>query len=323
MATGICKLKKSVWSVAVLIFTVYCLCHFSFSLYEKWGSVCCAFSSFACNIFPLIVVFLLMFANILLEALRWRTLHGPFARRSLFFDIETTLLAMAYGNSTPGNVGEHAARAVGYDDKAVAVSASLLASIIQTCVISFVGIVSGAIIFFTERELPVLPSVVALVACFVTVIFILLCVVRYRKSLSDSGVGGSNKVVFFVDDIIFNAGRYANRRVIFRATVINVVRFFVFSFQLFVLLFAYSPCADYNLFLCYLLVLFYYFVVTFVPRINIIDIGVKGNLAVLIFGGLLPYGNISAAVLTIWVINILIPSFCGLIILLFRRKGAL
>ncbi len=288
------KKSRVVFNIAVTIFCLVCLVLFCVRLWEERGSVADSFELFFCYKWLIFAEVALMALNIFIESMRWRVLRGIFTSGSFADDLTATLRSISLGNMTVANVGEHVGRFLCYADNKSAGVASLVASVVQTASIVILGGVallclSGA--RFVSHEVIVVAVVVLTVSLIIGAVLLFLA---FRYFSFPEGWG----------------------RGVVVALMLNILKVAVFSFQLSLLLIP----GDIPSMFVFVSVLLYYFFVTIVPRINIIDIGVKGGLATWIFSTFASGGVISSAVIFIWALNIVFPSLFGFASFVGRRR---
>lgn len=286
------KLRR-VFNIAVTIFCLICLVLFCHRIWVDRDSICASFATFFYYKWLIFVEVLLMGVNIFIESLRWSVLRKVFTSGSYADDLTATLRSISLGNMTFANIGEHVGRFLSYRDKKSAGAASLVASIIQSASIVISGGVALAFLnsydFVPQNILYI--SLIAITVAVVVGVIIILIGLRYFHFPAGWGRGVS------------------------LAFALNIVKFFVFSFQL-ALLLTPGTLPDALIFAC---VVLYYFFVTIVPRINIIDIGVKGGLATWMFCSFAQSSVISSAIIFIWDLNIVFPSLFGFFSFLHRH----
>lgn len=267
-----------------------CLAYFAASFAGRWGGVGESVWIIASRPWLIVAEAALMLVGVAVETVRWSVLRRGFMGGSIKADALATLRSIALGNSTPFNVGEHVGRGVSYPHRRVAAAVSLLASVVQTAAILALGFGGGLAVRSLGMSLPRAGGVAACAA------------------LAATGLG------------LAIAWRRRGRRLRTMAAVgwafaVSVVKVALFSFQLFLLL---AACGGAGGGL-YCAVLFYYLCVTVTPRVNIVDIGVKGMWAAGIFAPWVGEEGAVAATVALWLINIVAPTCAGYVVLLAGR----
>ncbi len=280
----------------VAVFCIVCLVVFIRNLSVSWNDVSASISSFLRRPWLVTVEVALMILNIGVESARWRCVRRAFTQGSWADDVKASLRGVSLGNVTPGNVGEHVGRASSYSEHGKAGAASVLSSVLQTAVIALMG--GAASLGLARADGGHTVAIVGLCVFIVLVFLIILC---GRSPLRKLGVR-----------VRWSGGLCA-------AAFVNVLKVCVFSFQFAILL---SGGAWPSLIL-FQSTLLYYFLITVIPRVNLIDVGVKGGVAGWVFGcGLCSAAAVNAAVIFIWVLNIVLPSIAGFATFLIRRKAS-
>lgn len=269
---------------------IACLAYFAVSFAGRWGGVGDSLWLIASRPWLIGAEAVLMLAGVAVETLRWSVLRRGFMGGSLLTDFLATLRSIALGNSTPFNLGEHVGRGISYSRRRLAAVVSVLASVVQTAAILALGFAGGLAVRSLGMSLPRAGGVAAF-AALVTAGFGLAIAWRRRgrKGRALASVGW--------------------------AFAVSAVKVSLFSFQLFLLL---AACGGASGGL-YCAVLFYYLCVTVTPRVNIVDIGVKGMWAAGIFAPWVGDEGAVAATVVLWLINIVAPTCAGFVVLLVGR----
>jgi len=103
-----------------------------------------------------------------------------------------------------------------------------------------------------------------------------------------------------------------------QVTVLSVLRYAIFATQLWFLLYFFKivPLAWEGFFLC----LLFFWSMAVVPSIALADLGIRGQIGILIFGYFSQNTiGILAATILLWMINLLFPTLIGCILILLRK----
>ncbi|MFT3740568.1 MAG: hypothetical protein QM786_17605 [Breznakibacter sp.] len=250
----------------------------------------------------------LMVANLGTEAFRWHLLItsvNPQAfKRSLF----QTLAGMAAGAFTPGRLGEPVGKLIGLPiGKTVhAVSLSLLGSILLNTIIVAAGVLAFGIAWGNG-------------------IFV------------DTGLSGSFGLAVLSSCIIFSivvwgfkpfmgwmARRFKMHRVLVGLSgykiplllLVTVARYVLFAMQMWWALVFFSQAHATGLLL--VLIPVYYVLVTLFPSFFGLDLGIRGSLALMLFGSVISSdGAVLVATFFVWLLNVALPSLVGFAATLF------
>lgn len=282
------------WCVASLC--VVCLAVFVHDAWGRWADVEAALTGALTSPGLMAAELALMVANLGVETLRWRSVRGIFTGGSAADDAAASLRAISLGNATPGNVGEHVGRCAAYADKGRAAVASVAASALQTAVIALLGMAACAFLSSGGAAVPPLAMRMGAAAFAVMCAIAIVAAAALRKRVRPMAGWGARLAA---------------------ATLLNALKVGIFSLQLLLLLRAGSNADGDALFAA---VVYYYYLVTLTPRVNIIDIGVKGNLASYVLAsGMCAEATVTSAVVVIWAVNILLPSAIGFVTMPLKR----
>lgn len=300
------KTLSVILTVVSVLLTLYCTVELIERLTTAKADVYASLAEVLSLRWLLLTEILLFVVNISLEALKWWLVNGRnYERYSWWRVYVTVLVAIAFGGVTPGRVGEHVARMQDGAGKSDALVGSLVSSIVQTMVIVVFALVGsylyigGCISDISDDR------TFFIVTIFVVLILLVVVSFLFRYALL----------------------RWRNNEYIQRFTMrrlgsifaVNALRYVVFATQL-VLILVYD---DMSLFVdVFIVATIYYLTITLLPTINIVDIGVKNEMAVIVFGSLLTEPRIFTAVFVVWLLNTCLPSLFGLMVnigLMVRR----
>lgn len=270
-----------------LFLTGYALYYFANKIINEKELILKAFYELLSDHRVIILECILLCLNITLETLRWKTIYNNKQRRFSFY-LSTTLKAIALGNSSFWGVGEHLARIKGEENKAEIALKSVAASFIQTYTIVAFGIIGIAHnLYRIDTRIIITVSVATAISA--------ILIIKSRKT---------SKLLKALSD--YN---------IAKALIINIFRYLTFSTQLLILL----SCCNADLWYIYSDITFYYLLITLIPNTSIANIGIKGSVALYVFGSYMSHDLISCGIISIWIINTLTPSACGLFILIKEK----
>lgn len=293
-------------TIVSVLLTLYCTVELIERLTTAKADVYASLAEVLSLRWLLLTEVLLFVVNISLEALKWWLVNGRnYERYSWWRVYVTVLVAIAFGGATPGRLGEHVARMQDGAGKSDALVGSLVSSIVQTMVIVIFALVCS-LLYIGGRIPNILVDMSSLMVAIVVVLFLLVAASFFFR--------------YFL--LRWRNNEYTQRFTIRRLGTIfavNALRYVVFTTQL-VLLLVYD---DMSLFVdVFIVATIYYLTITLLPTINIVDIGVKNEIAVIAFGSLLTEPRIFTAVFVVWLLNTCLPSLLGLIVnigLMVRR----
>lgn len=276
----------------------------------------------------LIAVVVLMLANWGLEALKWRELLLPLHRISMVKAFKATLAGLAFAVNTPNRIGEYGGRVLYLPEgkRLASVSLTLIGSFSQVLVTLVVGTIS-LWIWYANYQSVDLPShwnlqeiwVPALgwLLSFISGAAILLYfriswVVRAAEKIP--GAGKILPVLQVVDHLPVT--------ILLRVLGWSVLRYAVFVIQYILLLQSFNVTDAIGV--AAWLISLQFLIMAIIPTIALADIGIRGKLALELFGMISTNQlGIIAAALGIWLINLIGPAIVGsLLIIRIKLVGS-
>lgn len=262
----------------------------------------------------LLLQMVLLAINIGLESGKWHLLVNHINKQSFTQSVQQVLSGSAVAIVTPGRIGEPIGRLyrIAHGHRTQAITFSLLGSMMQTGVIAIGGFL-GLIYWLVNKHLPL--SVASLgqinrylfiIAIVATVVFVLLLrysvrikwFLRRRKSLR---IWLSVKKIDWVLPLLFTFLRYVC---------------FVGQFAIWLIFFKISTPP--SLMIANLLT--YFFIITIVPSFLLADLGLRGSVALLLFGMFTQQtASLILATFMLWLLNVALPAMAGSIIALRNR----
>ncbi len=257
----------------------------------------------------LLLVFLLMFLNWLIEAVKWQFLVRKITEINLSKAIEVVLTGLSFGFFTPRGVGDYIARVyVSESSQKISLVMALLLSRMSQLAVILVGGAIGLLFFKTESiNFTVFTSIsiskwVMAILAIILVVIISLWFYKATKVTSFFALL-KRRNVFGAKDIGF-------------VSLLSVLRYLTYTTQFVLLLMAIGVTVP---FLTLLITIFVVFLAkAMLPVFNFMsDIGVREVFAVLFLSTLgVPEEVALVASLMLWGINILLPTLFGVLITL-------
>ena len=294
------QIAISVAAVAYIIFRLF--------NYDEWETF---YELFTKQPFRFALVFLLQLIlsslNLSIESLKWQILVSPLRRQSFNLSFYQILKGLQVGMVTPGRSGEGVAKALllpmGYRTRGFLLSVT--GSALQNVILALGGLLGLIFIReFPEQE----PGM-----------FFQLQDWLIRYSLTFLIVTGAGLVVI-VRLLRFMRRNPVVKRITFYLLVVKqlgamkfvaivmltLARYFVYCFQLWVMFYFLSIGDSMSLFW---LIPVYYAAITFIPSMAIADIGIRGTIALFLFGAISANSAaIVAAIFFVWFCNLAIPA---------------
>ncbi|MDZ7742791.1 MAG: lysylphosphatidylglycerol synthase domain-containing protein [Bacteroidota bacterium] len=278
----------------------------------------------------MLLVFLLMFVNWAIEAIKWRFLISKLEQVGFMRAWEAVFTGISVSAFLPNRTGDYLGRVFILEK----------ANHIEGILITIIGSISQFIVIILAGS----------VALFVflpefTTTQDYLFGYFYPALLAVSLVSNSLMLLFYFNISVlgnflkkFTPGRwkkfrdhlqafsYFSRRELLKVLLLSLLRYFVFCFQFFLLLQIFQVRLPYPYAMIFIPVI--YLAITAIPTIALTELGVRGSISVYIIGlyfSLYGSGSFSvdlgifSASSVLWLINIVIPALVGTFFV-FRLK---
>ncbi|MFO7869232.1 MAG: lysylphosphatidylglycerol synthase domain-containing protein [Bacteroidales bacterium] len=259
-----------------------------------------------------VLLFVLLFVNWGLEAYKWRVLVSVFQKISFLRALKGTLMGLAIGFITPSRIGDIGGRAVvlKYGRKKAIVATSV-GGLVQLCVTVLFGIIGLGLfsLFFVHTD-----QFYAYVIAGVCLLFcgVFLAIVLFKRGvwnrllLKITGIRLYKKIIRTLSVYSF--------RTLSAAFGLGISRYVVFGFQYILLLALFVP--EMSFIQCVVGITITYVCASFVPSSILGELGVRGSVAVYMFGlfGAVPM-SVFQVTLYLWLINMAVPVFVGSVLL--------
>lgn len=276
--------------------------------------------------FLIVVVVFMMFLNWFLESLKWRFLISKIEKITVKRSIRAVFSGITVSAFTPNRVGEYAGRVFCLEkaDRIQGVLITVIGSMAQLLTTIIFGLVGILLLPNLMSEFDLLLSKIIFAYPIMLFIVILLSVLLVTLFLNASVFS----VVLSRVRFLRNFSKYSqvfsfyNFSDLLEVLLYSVGRYIVFTTQFFILLQVFDVHVSYINAIILITVML--FVLSVIPTIAITEIGVRGSVALFLFG--LVSSNIIgilSATFVMWVINLLLPALIGTLFIFtlkfFRR----
>ncbi|MBL4676943.1 MAG: flippase-like domain-containing protein [Mucilaginibacter sp.] len=259
-------------------------------------------------IYTMTAVVLLMVVNWLLESFKWQYLAKKLTPISIWQAVEAVFCGLTWAIFTPNRIGEYGGRVMFLPNRKRihGVFAMAVGAFAQNVITNLVGILATLwfIYNFLNWNIWLFLGVAVLSIAFLMLFLMLYFNISTLVSWLDK-VSFLKKYRRFFDIM----GRY-DKRELFSVFGYSLARFFVFSFQYYLVIDLLLPGLPF--FSMMMTVLVFLFIQSAMPSLDLLDIGVRSFTAMHLF---LYITNqqiaIIAAVSSIWLINLIIPAIIG------------
>jgi len=258
------------------------------------------------DLYLLGIVLILMFLNWGIEAIKWRFTIRNIEEISIFKSFKLIFTSITLGFLTPNRIGEIPARALllnGSNVKEITLKTTV-ASFSQLLITLFFGII-GFCFTFNNFSYIINPIVWIVI---LSLGLLLLLLVYFRTNKLES---------------IFNRSKLIREKELFRGLsgfsvlelfnilLLSLLRYIVFVFQYYLVLKAFGVYLS-DIY-AILLIPVCFMVASFIPTILISEIGIRGSVALFVFGTISNMDiQIILASMVLWLINIALPILLGL-----------
>lgn len=267
-------------------------------------------------IYTLLAVILLMVINWFLESLKWQYLAKKLTNISIWVAIEAVFCGLTWAIFTPNRIGEYGGRVMFLPNRkrVHGVFAMAVGAFAQNVITNLVGVTASLwfIYYFLDINIWLYLTLLALSIVFLGFFLVFYFNINWLVSLL-----GSIKFLKKYHRFFEIIGRY-NVNELLVVIGYSLARFFVFSFQYYLIIHLLLPTIPFVEMM--LTVFVFLFVQSAIPSLDLLDIGVRSFTAMHLF---LYITNqqiaIIAAISCIWLINLIIPAIIGSVFV-FKMK---
>jgi len=300
------------FSIASLLYVAYSLITF-----EAWEELATAFTQTGIVQFAwLFYVLLLLPLNWLIEALKWQKVSSGLEKLPLPTAIKAVLAGSATGFITPNKTGDIVGRIVFLHEanRKPAISLAAINSLTQNIAILIAGI-PMAVLFLSDNTHSTDFSAGFLIPVFAGILLVFLVLLFFLPGIVSRIKSEKLKVYFS------GIGNYSKNDLL-NISIFSLLRFVVFSFQLYLLLHFFG--VELSLSQALISIPTSYLFITFTPSLAISESLVRSSWAVVIIGQY--SGNTAGIILAgigLWLINVVVPVVAGNALLLIKTKTKL
>ncbi len=260
------------------------------------------------NYFSIKSLFFLLVLSVLnwvFEILKWQHLVSSFTKISFLEAAKQSLGSLTASIFTPNRIGEYGAKALYFDKKKIKkiIFLNFIGNSSQMLVTTFFGIlgfiISGVVVSETMLWLNFKFSLLHLLF-LVLFLFVVFLIFKFRK-VSIYGLS-LQKIIEAIKKLSIG----------FHVTTLqlSIIRYLIFAHQFYFLLLIFGVEISYSLALATIFSM--YFLASIIPSIHLMDVAIKGSVALFLFGKL---GVLEWKIITItsvmWLFNLVIPVVIG------------
>ncbi|MEZ5045505.1 MAG: lysylphosphatidylglycerol synthase domain-containing protein [Chitinophagaceae bacterium] len=269
------------------------------------------------RIFLLCIVFVLMAANWLMEALKWRLLIKNTESISLLRALQSVLTGVAVSVITPNRIGEYMGRILYLKNvnKLKGITVTIVGSFAQLIVTSLMGIIGLLYYLFIGKNTD---WTWALRLFGISSLFLFFFFVFAYYRLEKISNFNQRFPIFKKINIYLQVVARFDKKQLHAVLVLSFVRYFIYSTQ-FVIIF-YLFLVKVNFITLLLIVWLIFWAMAIIPSITLAELGIRSEIAIFF---LTPFsmnqvGIISSSLL-LWFVNLIIPALIGSVFV-FKMK---
>jgi uncharacterized membrane protein YbhN (UPF0104 family) len=254
------------------------------------------------------IVFFLMLINWLIEAIKWKMLIRKIEPLTLWRATESVFCGLTWAIFTPNRIGEYGGRVFFLSPKRriIGVVAMAVGNIAQLVLKNIFGAIS--ICIFVYRFTPI-NSVLFSALCLLATVFVLFFVIFYFNIKWVNGILLSMKFTRKYKKFYALLARYKKLELL-KILLLSMARYTIFSIQYFIVFLWLIP--GIKLVDVCMLINILFFVQSFLPSLDLLDIGTKSLTGVFFFQYVTNQNvAVVACIASIWLINIIIPAILG------------
>ena len=266
------------------------------------------------NYLIVVLLILMMFLNWFLESLKWRFLISKIEKISIKRSVRAIFSGITVSAFTPNRVGEYGGRVFCLEqaDRVKGILITVIGSMAQLVVTIVFGSIGILLLPNLMSEFDSLLSQFVFAYPIMLFLLILLNTLLVTLFLNASVFSSLlSKINFFKKYEKYNeVFSFYNSSELLEVLLYSVARYIVFTTQFFILLQLFE--VDITYINAMILIMTMLFVISIIPTIAITEIGVRGSVAIFLFG-LLSANTVGilSATFVMWVINLLLPALIG------------
>jgi uncharacterized membrane protein YbhN (UPF0104 family) len=256
----------------------------------------------------LVILFLLMFLNWFIEALKWKYLVERIERVSLWRAIESVFCGLTWAIFTPNRIGEYGGRMFFLSPRkrilgAIAMAVGAIGQMVITNVMGAIALL-WFIWRFIDTGFWLYIALVFLGVCFCGLFILTYFNLSWLNSLLNKF-----DILKPLRKFFFILARYRFKQ-LWKIFMYSAARFAVFTSQYYILIHLLLP--ELLLFEICMMVFILFFIQSAIPSLDLLDVGVRSSVATYLFGFITSHDvAIMAATAYIWFINLIIPAILG------------
>ena len=232
--------------------------------------------------------------NWILEIFKWQNLVSYFKEITFFEAAKQSLGSLTASIFTPNRIGEYGAKMLYYpkEKRKKIIFINFISNSTQMTVTCFFGVL-GFIISKNQFQISI--------TYYLTVIFVLIGLTLLLRNIEIYG--------FSIQKLIAKLTKFP-RNIMRSNFQLSILRYFTFSGQFLFLLFLFEVEVEILIALSTIFIM--YLLASIVPTIHLMDVAIKGSVAVYLFGQIgIESWKIIAITSLMWIFNLVLPVLMG------------
>lgn len=275
------------------------------------------------DVYLITAAVLLSIANVYLQFLKWKITCSKILFEKNNSKILSSLFhGFAGGIFTPMRVGEYFGRSISFKDKSFSIItiATLVDKFFPLLIVAFSGSISALIFIYFYFNISLYIVIALFIILFTAFYFLILLVIneRFWDSMFFSRIKKIKKISAFIIQI--RALKTLDRKFFFNMSILSLLFYTCYLIQFSILVSAFSH--NYSFFNYAWAGVLMIFTKTVIPQISMGELGIREGASVYFLSQL---GETSAtafnASIFLFLINLLLPSLVGFILMLKKSDG--
>lgn len=266
------------------------------------------------------VLILLLFttANWIFEVLKWQNLVNSFKKISFFEASQQTFGSLTASIFTPNRIGEYGVKMLYFkkENSKRIVLLNFVHNSSQMLVTTFFGVIGFLLLTFSKTETMIWMGVklnaISIILILIVFAIAILILVFFRKI----------EIYGFSIQKIIDKIRKLDKSILFKTIGFSIFRYLIFSTQFLVMLLFFD--VEIEIIVAFSIIFTMYFLASILPSIHLMDVAIKGSVALFLFSKLgIEDWKILTVTSLMWVFNLVLPVILGsYFVMRFKPKTA-
>ncbi|MEN8121044.1 MAG: lysylphosphatidylglycerol synthase domain-containing protein [Bacteroidota bacterium] len=267
----------------------------------------------------IIIVFILMIINWLLEAVKWKVLVKKIKKINIAHSLYSVIAGISVGIFTPNRLGEFAGRPYFLDKSKMIPGffAAVVGSLSQSFITILIGILSiNLYLLGNQNNLFISRTYIYLILTF-SVLLIIFIGYAYFNPVFLLKLKRKFRIFKKKEEELHFLASYKLRELL-NILFFSFSRYIVFFMQFYLLLLFFN--IEITVYYAFIAIGLIYLFLLVIPGFALSEIGVRGSLAIFFLGMFSnDYTAILFATISLWIINLALPAIWGTFIVMYEK----